>query len=233
MHKILLIGDSLSMVRPDVGVLYQDTYVYQLQTQLKDSILINASVRANSSENALTANYCYETLDAVDPDLVIYFLGVVDCMPRLFSRRERLFLRLLMATKFLKNLGKLIIAYRSKRRYALTRKRLIQYVSIKSWGDNLEKFLLKSSCKVIFINIPYPGKRLISRNYQIEEIVDNYNTCLSEQAKKYGALVVDFNSLTKKSPHLLLEDGYHISVEAHKLLTGILLESITSSMNSN
>ncbi len=159
MHKILLIGDSLSMVRPDVGVLYQDTYVYQLQTQLKDSILINASVRANSSENALTANYCYETLDAVDPDLVIYFLGVVDCMPRLFSRRERLFLRLLMATKFLKNLGKLIIAYRSKRRYALTRKRLIQYVSIKSWGDNLEKFLLKSSFKFRWIKWPDPLRR--------------------------------------------------------------------------
>lgn len=233
MHKILLVGDSLSMVRPDFGVCYQDTFVYQLQTQLKDAILINASVRANSSQNVLTANYCYETLDAVKPDLVIYFLGVVDCMPRLFSRRERLFLRLLMATKFLKGLGKLIIAYRSKRRYELTKKKLIQFVSINSWNENLERFLLQSSCKVIFVNIPYPGDRLLSRNYQIEDIVNDYNSCLSDQAKKHGAMVVDFHSLTKKYPHLLLEDGYHITVEAHKILTEILLESISNFMQVN
>lgn len=233
MHKILLIGDSLSMVRPDFGICYQDTYAYQLQEQLKDSILIDASVRANSSQNVLTANYCYETLDAVTPDLAIYFLGVVDCMPRLFSRRERLFLRLLMATKFLSGLGKLIITYRSKKRYELTKKRLIQFVPIKSWNENLEKFLLKSRGKVIFVNIPYPGERLLSRNYQIEEIVNNYNTCLSDLAKRHGATVVDFHSLTKKSPHLLLEDGYHITAEAHKILTEILLESITNFMRAN
>ncbi len=233
MHKILLVGDSLSMVRPDFGICYQDTYAYQLQAQLKDSILIDASVRANSSQNVLTANYCYETLDAVTPDLVIYFLGVVDCMPRLFSRRERLFLRLLMAIKFLSGLGKLIITYRSKKRYELTKKRLIQFVPIKSWNENLERFLLQFSGKVIFVNIPYPGKRLLSRNYQIEEIVNNYNSCLSDQAKKHGAMVVDFYSLTKKHPHLLLEDGYHITVEAHKILTEILLESITNFMRAN
>ncbi len=221
------------MVRPDFGVCYQDTYAYQLQTQLKDAILIDASVRANSSQNVLTANYCYETLDAVKPDLIIYFLGVVDCMPRLFSRRERLFLRLLMATKFFKGLGKLIIAYRSKRRYELTKKKLIQFVSINSWNEYLERFLLQSSCKVIFVNIPYPGDRLLSRNYQIEDIVNDYNSCLSDQAKKHGAMVVDFHSLTKKSPHLLLEDGYHITVEAHKILTEILLESISNFMQAN
>jgi len=221
------------MVRPDFGICYQDTYAYQLQTKIKDSILINASVRANSSQNVLTANYCYETLDAVNPELVIYFLGIVDCMPRLFSRRERLFLRLLMATKFLNGLGKLIIAYRSKRRYAFTKKRLIQFVPINSWNENLERFLLQSSCKVIFVNIPYPGERLLSRNYHIEEIVNNYNSCLSDQAKRHGAMVVDFHSITKKSPHLLLEDGYHITVEAHKMLTEILLESITNFMRAN
>lgn len=233
MHKILLVGDSLSMARLDSGIGFEETYAYLLQIQLKNSIIINASVRANDSQNALSENYSYETLDAVNPDLVIYFLGVVDCMPRLFSRRERLILRLLMATKFLKGLGKLIIAYRSKRRYELTKKRLIQYVPIKSWNENLEKFLLKSSCKVVFVNIPYPGERLLSRNYQIEEIVNNYNSCLSDQAKKHGAMVVDFHSLTKKSPHLLLEDGYHITVEAHKMLTEILLESITNFMSTN
>ena len=233
MHNILLVGDSLSMVRPDFGVAYQDTFAYKLQAELEDSILINASIRANSSQNALTDNYCYETLDAVKPDLVIYFLGVVDCMPRLFSRRQRLLLRLLMATKFLKGLGKLIIAYKSKRRYEFTKKKLIQYVPIKNWNENLERFLIKARSKVIFVNIPFPGQRLVSRNYQIDEIVNNYNSCLSEQAKKHGAMLVDFYGITRESPHLLLEDGYHITVEAHKILTKILLESITKYMKTN
>lgn len=218
------------MARLEFGIGFEETYAYLLQTQLKNSIIINASVRANDSKNALSENYSYETLDAVNPDLVIYFLGIVDCMPRLFSRRERLFLRLLMAIKFLKGLGKLVIAYRSKRRFELTKKKLIQFVPLENWNENLEKILLKAGGKVIFINIPFPGPRLLSRNYQIEEIVDNYNTCLLDQAKKHGAMVVDFYNITKESPHLLLEDGYHITIEAHKILTEKLLELLTSFM---
>lgn len=233
MHKILVIGDSLSMARLDSGIGFEETYAYLLQIKLKDSIVINASVRANNSENTLSENYSYETLDAVKPDLVIIFLGIVDCMPRLFSRNERLLLRFLMAIKFLKGLGKLIIAYRSKRRYELTKRRLIQFVSLENWNVNLEKILLKADGKVIFINIPFPGPQLLSRNYQIEEIVNNYNTCLSDQAKKHGAKVVDFYNITKEYPHLLLEDGYHITIEAHKILTEKLLESIKIFMKKN
>lgn len=221
------------MVRPDFGVRYQDTYAYLIQTQLKDTVVINASVRANSSQNVLSANYCYDTFDAVSPDLIIYFLGIVDCMPRLFSIKERLLLRLLMATKFLRSIGKFIISYRSKRRYKLTKKRLIQYVPIKIWNENLENFLMKISRKVIFVNIPYPGKRLLSRNYEIEDIVNNYNACLVNQAQKHGATIIDFYTLTKQSPHLLLEDGYHITAEAHKVLSEAILESITNFKKAN
>lgn len=233
MHKILLVGDSLSMARLDSGIGFEETYAYLLQNQLKSSIVINASVRANDSQNALSENYVYETLDAVKPDLIVYFLGVVDCMPRLFSRRENLILSLLMARNFLKYLGKLVISYRSKRRYALTKKKLIQYVPIDDWNENLEKFLIKSDGKVIFVNIPYPGKRLISRNYRVEEIVNSYNSCLSEQAKKHGASVVDFNSITKSMPNLLLDDGYHITAEAHKLLSELLFNSIYNVLYKN
>ena len=226
MHKILLVGDSLSMVRPDSGIGLEETYAYMLQKQLKNSLIINASARANSSQAALSDNYSYETLYAFKPDLIIYFLGIVDCMPRLFSKTERLFLRLLMATRFLRGLGKLIIGYRSKRRYAITKKKLIQFVSIDKWNDNLEKFILKTKGKIIFVNIPCPGNRLLSRNYAVDEIVNNYNFCLSEQAKKHDAMLIDFYSITKSFPNLLLEDGYHITVEAHKILSQKLFESM-------
>lgn len=228
MHKILVVGDSLSMARLDSGIGFEETYAYLLQNQLKNSIVINASVRANDSKNALSENYVYETLDAIKPDLIVYFLGVVDCMPRLFSRKESLVLKPLMARNFLKNLGKLVISYRSKRRYELTKRKLIQYVPIENWNENLEKFLLKSDGKVIFVNIPYPGERLVSRNYRVEEIVNNYNACLSDQAKKHGASVVDFNSITKSAPNLLLDDGYHITAEAHKILSELLFNSINN-----
>lgn len=227
MHKILLIGDSLSMVRPDSGIKLEDTYAYKMQMKLKNSILINASLRANNSANILTDNYCYETLDAFNPDLIIYFLGIVDCMPRLFTKAERLILRIVMSTKVLNIFGRIIINYRSKRRFNLTKKKLVQFVSISKWDENLEKFIHKIDGKIIFVNIPYPGERLRARNYAVEDIVNKYNRCLLEKARKSGADVVDLHGLTRNDPSLLLEDGYHISSKAHTILSEKLLESVT------
>lgn len=232
MLEILLIGDSLSMVRPDHGVRFEDTYAYLLQNRLKDCIIFNASQRANSSQNVLSSNYCYETFDAINPDLIIYFLGIVDCMPRLFTSAQRLLLRLIMASRYFRGIGRLIISYRSKRRYALTKKRLIQFVPIEDWNKNVE-ILLKKKSKVIFVNIPFPGDRLLTRNHGIVDIIDNYNASLLSLSKKYGGTVIDFNSITKQAPVLLLEDGYHITAEAHKVLSNLLIDEIKKMTQTN
>jgi lysophospholipase L1-like esterase len=226
MNKILVIGDSLSMARLEFGIGFDETYAHLLHKQLQDSIVINASLRANDSRNVLTENYSYETFESIKPELVIYFLGIVDCMPRLFTTKERLLLRSLMAVSFLKSIGKFIVSYRSKRRYELTKKKLIQFVSLKDWATNLEKAITKSDGRVIFVNIPYPGPRLLARNYRILDIVNEYNAALRYQAEKSGIKVIDFYSMTKDSPDLLLEDGYHITVKAHQALAGELLKLV-------
>lgn len=229
MNKILVVGDSLSMARLEFGISFDETYAHILHKKLLESIVINASLRANDSRNVLTDNYTYETFQSIKPELVIYFLGIVDCMPRLFTSKERLFLRLLMAIKFLKGIGKYIISYKSKRRYELTKKKLIQFVSLNDWINNLEQAITKSNNRIVFINIPYPGTRLLARNYGILEIVNEYNAALKMQAEKHGLKVIDFYSMTKESPDLLLDDGYHITVKAHQILASKLLEALPDS----
>lgn len=230
MNKVLIVGDSLSMVRPDQGITHEDIYAYLLQQELNkdgyDYFVLNASCRANSSQNAISINYLSETLDSIKPDLIVYFLGIVDCMPRLFSRYQRLLIRAMMSVKLLSKLGKLIISYHSRNRYSLTQRKLIQFVPLNEWKENLERFVEKTSCKIVFVNIPHPGKQLQTRNFEIEKIIKNYNSCLDVIAKNNDAIVLDFYNETLKRPDLLLDDGYHITKDAHHWLNQELLNII-------
>ncbi|HQN65197.1 MAG TPA: SGNH/GDSL hydrolase family protein [Methylophilus sp.] len=226
MHNILIIGDSLSMVRPDQGVRLTATYAYKLQLELENSVVVNASLRANDSSNVLTANYLYETLQSFKPDLIVYFLGVVDCMPRLFTKKERRIVELLMSVKLVRPLVKAVISYKSKKRFWYTRNKLKQYVTLNQWKNNLDRFISIAGDKIIFVNIPSPGAKLKERNYAVEKIVDEYNSILSIKAQANSCKLLDLNKITRENPNLLLDDGYHISAEAHDLIFKELLAYI-------
>ncbi|MGP1717949.1 MAG: SGNH/GDSL hydrolase family protein [Methylophilus sp.] len=237
MNKVLIIGDSLSMVRPDQDIKHEDIYAYLLQQELNNDgynyFVLNASCRANSSQNAVSTNFLCETLDSIKPDLIVYFLGIVDCMPRLFGRYQRLLIRAMMSVKLLRILGKLIISYHSRNRYLFTQRKLIQFVPIDSWKENLEKFVEKTSCKIVFVNIPHPGKQLQTRNFEIEKIIKDYNNCLNVIAENNNAIVLNFYNETFKRPDLLLDDGYHITKNAHQWLTKELLNIIKPETKNN
>ncbi len=226
-RNILIVGDSLSMVRPDQGIQLTDTYAYKLQLELKKSVVINASLRANDSNNVLTANYIYETLQSFKPDLIVYFLGVVDCMPRLFTKKEHRIVGLLMAIKLVRPLVKAVIRYKSKKRLWYTKNKLKQYVTLTQWERNLDRFIATADSNIIFVNIPSPGAKLKERNYAIEKIIDEYNSILSTKAKKNSCRLLDLNKITRQNPNLLLDDGYHISSEAHDVIFKELLVYIT------
>ena len=73
---------------------------------------------------------------------------------------------------------------------------------------------------MIIINIPPAGDYLRSKGANIEQIITSYNDVLSNfvLAKKGKAFLVDLHKKALENPLLLLDDGHHISKEAHQFI---------------
>lgn len=90
MKTVLIVGDSLSMVRPGDGLYLNDIYPYLLQEQLGAGYyVVNASQRANDTSKVVLDSYLSESVCSSRADVVVLQLGIVDCTPRLFSEVQK------------------------------------------------------------------------------------------------------------------------------------------------
>lgn len=215
--SITILGDSLSMPRKKDGIAYENTYSCMLKNYNFD--VINRSRRANdTSKQCELLNISDDILD-YDSDIYIIHLGIVDCAPRVFTRRESKVISLL--PNFFR---KLILKFVSKFRRIITKYRKITYVNSKKFQENLD-FILKylRNKKVILINILDTNELNIERSFGFDTNIKNYNKIIESFKKNENITLIDSNSLpcSKK----LIEDGIHISKEMHKCLAEkILLE---------
>src|SRR5690606_11192288 len=69
--KLLIVGDSLSMSRHREGVTYEQMYPTLLACHLKNWLVINGSVRANTSRQIISENYQEEYILPLLPDVVV------------------------------------------------------------------------------------------------------------------------------------------------------------------
>ncbi len=122
--KIVLIGDSLSMLRPSENISFNDTYAFKLAKM--GYCVIDRSIRASTTESALKVT----TWDMfyLDSDYYILHLGVCDCAPRIFKSWEYKILNIMNDLPVLSIISNFLYSYLSSRRYYYTKKRGIQNV---------------------------------------------------------------------------------------------------------
>lgn len=211
MKRIVILGDSLSMPRPNEGIEYEDTYPYLLSKMGYE--VICRSKRANDTKIQTIEQNILDDVVYLKPNILIIHLGIVDCAPRLFSKFERKLLSLLP-----KIIRIPIINFFSKRRAFFTKIRQISYVNLKSYESNLEKLINRSKKiveKIIIIKIKNTTNENDSRSFNFNKKIDKYNNVLDKLSKKYdGIFLIDPNNFEDG----LLNDGIHINKNMHKYI---------------
>lgn len=216
-QRIVILGDSLGMPRPEVKL--EETYPYILQENVSELLVYAKHRRANDTELQSNDLMIQDDIQYVNPDILIIHLGIVDCAPRLFSKREQ------NALRYFKKINKYIIAFMSNRRYFFTKLFPKVYVDIKSYEKNMRRLILsgkQSAKRVIVINIADTSAENKKRSYHFEGNIKDYNGILSNLVKENGIELLNMYEISDES--LLLEDGIHLNVDGNKALACRLVE---------
>jgi lysophospholipase L1-like esterase len=227
---ITILGDSL--VVPRLELPYSATYPYKLSVMLGSEFLVVNKARRNNTveEQTSEAGAGYLTEDVEYMKESCYFvihIGICDCAPRVFSRRQNLMLQKMPL------IGKPIINFKSKYRRFFTKNFPMVYVSKKDFGTKFDLlirtiFAKTSAQKVFVVNIADTTNENKYRSYGFEKNLNEYNTIIKDVTSRFGDRVDVFDtySLTIKRPELLWEDGIHIKEEAHDLIAQYLYDRI-------
>jgi lysophospholipase L1-like esterase len=230
---VTIIGDSLSMVRPKEGILYNDTYVFKLQKILGPNFhVLSRNRRANDLiEQSIWIN---DDILYNESSITIIYLGIVDCAPRLFSRKTSMILNFMTQYSILNKFVIFpVIKFKSKHRRFFTKRFPKTYVPQNIFKDKLE-FIVKSirdktKSKVIIVNIADTSKKNKIRSYNFEDNINDYNNIINDICSDNADFckLVDFNKITKVEKDLILDDGIHLSIKGHNNLAYLLYQEIS------
>lgn len=222
--KVTVIGDSLSLPRPSDDVYIDDIYP-TLLGMLKDVIVFNRSKKSADTELFLESEQLYYDIKYANSHYFIIHLGICDCSPRIFTKKEKRILSFLSEIPFVSPSVNKYITSKSAKRLHHTKNRQIQNVSPQEFASNYRKiieniFESNPAKKIFFINIANPGEYLTSRSHNIASIVDKYNDIISELHNeiKDRSFLIDINAFTKKFPETILSDGHHLNKTAHQFI---------------
>lgn len=224
--RIIIIGDSLSMPRLEENISYENTYAYKLSQKKDEYDVICRSVRANDTRKQTSRQSIYDDLSVFNPDVVIVHLGIVDCAPRLFGKKEMFLLSLLP-----KKIQNIIISPLSRKRFLITKQRPKVYVKINEFKHNLSILvgeIKKHTNEIIFISIAATNRSNIERSYGIVKNIGDYNEVIKEECSRSDCIYLDFfdSTLSKK---FIIDDGIHINEMGHDYLTERLSEILNKS----
>tara|TARA_B100000963_G_scaffold266236_1_gene234430 strand:+ start:18760 stop:19422 length:663 start_codon:yes stop_codon:yes gene_type:complete len=206
-NKILIIGDSLASHRDDDG--------YSLSTRWPGILGKNYKVK-NLAKSYSTTKILKKIKKIVlkdPPDFIIIQLGIVDCVPRTFSRIEfsilfRLPKRIrLFLIKILKN-----IRVQSSKR---------AYVNPINFKKNISDFCSDIKSEIIYVKILSATNLLLLKNKNAGLSINNYNKIIEQLSLQIDNLT--FVEIKKDiTTQFTLDDGYHLNDKGHKHLSKIL-----------
>lgn len=208
-NSILIAGDSLAAHRPD-GIPIQHRWPQLLAEYSKPSTNIVNKSRGSSTSRIL------RKLSLNDIDISIVQLGVVDCVPRYFTKVEsKLIARL--PTILRDNL----IDYFKKTR---AQEFWGAYISADEYRNNLEGFF--GRCKeVVVVKILEPGEKFARSNPGAVVSIREFNSIIDNVSSSYnGVRVVSLP--VEMIDSLTLDDGYHLNEEGHCFLAELLAREL-------
>lgn len=221
--RIVILGDSLGMPRPDEQppVEYEETYPYLLKQLLPEWEVLSACKRANHATKQGCTQYLYDDIIFIKPTAVVIHLGVVDCAPRLFNNYEKIILNKMPSV-----IRNKIIAFFSKHRKFFTRRFKKVYVNKKDFEKNIDKLIktaLESKATPILIGIADTNHENKEKSYGFSQNIIDYNAILLALAERHK---IAFINMYDKGDKILLSDGIHLQPESHKLIANEIYKAI-------
>lgn len=223
--RIIIFTDSLGRPRPDINkeerTLYKDVYGYQLKKYLtKDEVEI---LYIESLDTEDSKFWSQRMVAFRQPDLVIFHIGINDCVPRIFSKGD---CKLIFHPIFRKITRDFFIKIFSYFRYYITKYRRLVYVKKDMFSSNLYEIIneikkYSQECKFIAISIA-ESEQLNQKSYGFNDNVKEYNKIIK---KIFSENCIDINALFPDS-NFLISDGLHLKKESHKKLYLVLKEKI-------
>ena len=151
---------------------------------------------------------------------MIVHVGIVDCAPRVFLRREGAFVANIRfgwlrnrILKFTHDHRRRIVQFRRKVYVPLPRfERLVETVVQKARETNVQSLVL--------VNIVRPPDSVEERSPGFQDNVTAYNRVLQEQTKHSFVTLIDLNRIVEDEggSETLTIDGVHLSERGHALL---------------
>ncbi|HEX3249372.1 MAG TPA: SGNH/GDSL hydrolase family protein [Pyrinomonadaceae bacterium] len=237
--KIAILADSLALPREDVGgdELLEVTYPFLLDQSLRRQFGAGAPIIFERGMRRRTIEYVLdewnELVELRKPQIVIVHVGIVDCAPRVFLRREASFVANIRFAslrerifKFTHDHRRRIVQFRRKVYVPLPRfERLVQQVVQKARETEVRS--------LVFINIIRPPDTVEERSPGFQSNVIAYNQVLQDQTKHDFVSVIDLNRLVhdQGGPETLMVDGIHLNERGHVLLAQQLETQINAEIN--
>ena len=232
--KIALLADSLALPREDVGgdELLEVTYPFLLDQALRRRFGAAAPVIFERGMRRRTIEYVLDEWEELvvlrKPQLVIVHVGIVDCAPRVFLRREASFVANIRFAplrdrifKFTHDHRRKIVEFRRKVYVPLPRfERLVEQVVEKARDLGVKS--------LVFINIIRPPDSVEARSPGFQSNVIAYNQVLQRQTNESFVSLIDLNRivLEQGGPEAMMVDGIHLNERGHKLLAQELEEHV-------
>jgi len=234
--KIVIFGDSLALPREDVGgdELLEVTYPFLLDQSLRRQFGAAAPLIFERGMRRRTIEYVLdewnELVELRKPQIVIVHVGIVDCAPRVFLRREASFVANIRFAwlrerifRFTHDHRRKIVQFRRKVYVPLPRfERLVQQVVQKARATGVQS--------LVFINIIAPPDSVEERSPGFQSNVIAYNQVFQEQTKHDFVSLIDLNRMVhdEGGSDTLSVDGIHLNERGHTLLAQRLAEQVLS-----
>lgn len=228
--KVVIMADSLALPRPesDGNIPYEATYPFLLDQSLRRRLgpgapqIIERGMRSRTIERVV--DDWLELVELRRPEVVVVHVGIVDCAPRVFLRRERSLVERLRPARVRVRL--LNFVHRHRRRIISLRPRV--YVPPERFESLVAEVVRRAGeCRVrslVFVNIIMPSEQMEQRSPGFRQNAELYNRLLAEQSRPPWVRLIDLNELVWQSggPDALTFDGIHINEAGHRVLAAEL-----------
>lgn len=223
--KIVVMADSLAMAREgETNVSFEATYPYLLDQSLRRRFHSEAPLVIERGMRRRTIEYVldewYELVDLRKPEVVVIHVGIVDCAPRVFLRRERQFVENLRPA-FLRES---ILRNVHRHRPAIVNMRKKVYVPPDRFNALVEQVMARAKASklrsLVMVNIITPPAEMDERSPGFISNVCIYNDILKKHAEANGVYLIDIDRMIKEAGGVeqLTVDGIHLNEAGHEML---------------
>ncbi len=231
--KVMVLADSLAMPRKVDGetVLWEETWPFLLGQKFADlsnSIkVINMGKRARNSFSLVGYEFT-ENVEFIEPDICIIQVGVVDSMPRVFTKIEKKIMNLWLFPNVLKSR---LIQRRSKNRAKFIGSNPIKNteVSPSNFRSYMLEFVIKCQKQpkqpiLIFVPILISKQKMEEKSPGSWSNACLYNSILEEIANDHKSKFLSPTDYYSRCEGVtpFLSDGYHLSKDGNKILSDCL-----------